>query len=158
MHSTFFSPQWSKRQALELGYLGPTHFCCVTSTRSSDSQYVTLLTGYVGFMITEATSEVTMRVKGAHMHKELGTLAENSLTGKIVSCSSLGPFSPFFHRQNQGLFTIWWAHLMAPATQNSILMTWCWHCLNLKSGTVFLLPQKKDTCSVPNLPQVFCIL
>ena len=134
------------------------HASCVTWTSSWDSQYVTHLTGHLGFMITEVTSEVTVRVKGAHMCKEWGTLTENLLTRKIISCSSLGPLSLFFHRQNQQLFTIWWAHLMVPLTRSCALMASCWHNLNMNWGTIFLLLQRKDPCSIPNLPQVLCLL
>ena len=79
--------------------------------------------------VTEEVSWVTVWVKRLNMCKELRTLIENSLTHRIVSCSSLGPSSLFFHRQNRGLLTIWWAHLLAPVAQTSTLMKSGWHSL-----------------------------
>lgn len=60
----------------------------------------------MGFLIITEVSRFVMKVKGLHIYvqKKLTTLIKNSLTHKIISCSSLGPSSLFLYKQIRGSF------------------------------------------------------
>lgn len=93
--------------------------------------------------VTEEASRVTMWVKRLNMCKELRTLIENSLTHRIISCSSLGSSFDSLHRQNRGLLTIWWVHLLASVAQTSTLMKSGWHNIECEERKHSAAPPEK---------------
>ena len=141
MHSILYILLWSRGQTLRLDYLGSVLLCIVSAVWLGE---VLMIHNYLSYFMSQERRDLTGYSEGwriSYAQRIENTNRHLSHTQKLLAVHSLGPFSLFFHRQNQGSLTIWWAHQMTPGDWT---VFWWYNVptsLNVKWGTIFRLPQ-----------------